>query len=295
MKSVNLAGWLKRIGLFTLAVVTLLYLVLPASIGIVALLPGRAAVGPPPQGYAAVTLQTADGVALQAWYRPGVNGKAIILTHGAGASRESLRPYAELLGGRGYGVLAVDLRGHGTSEGNTNRLGWQGTRDIGAAVDFLAQRSEVQFIGGLGISMGAEALLGAASSYPALRAIVADGATRRSTEELLALASERPLVRNFTAQVMYATVQLFSGEAPPHPLLDSMLAADATQFLLIAGGSNQLEVAFNERFAAALGGRAALWIAPETEHTGALARYPDEYEQRVTEFFDSAFFGLARR
>jgi hypothetical protein len=103
------------------------------------------------------------------------------------------------------------------------------------------------------------------------------------------------LVRNFTAQVMYATVQLFSGEAPPHPLLDSMLAADATQFLLIAGGSNQLEVAFNERFAAALGGRAALWIAPETEHTGALARYPDEYEQRVTEFFDSAFFGLARR
>jgi uncharacterized protein len=289
MKSANLAGWLKRIGLFILAAVVLLYLVLPASVGIFALLPGRAAVGPAPQGYTDVTLQTEDGVALQAWYRPGTNGRAIILAHGAGASRESLRPYADLLARHGYGVLAVDLRGHGASEGNTNRLGWQGTRDIGAAVNFLAKHSDVQFIGGLGISMGAEALLGAASSYPAVSAIVADGATRRSTEELLALESERSLVRNFTAQVMYATVRLFSGEAAPHPLLDSMLEASSTQFLLIAGGSNKLEVAFNELFSSVLGARAALWIAPGTEHTGALARYPAEYEQRVTEFFDSTW------
>ena len=51
--------------------------------------------------------------------------------------------------------------------------------------------------------------------------IAADGATTRSLDELLALPSERPLVRNFTARVMYAAVQILSGETPPVPLLDS--------------------------------------------------------------------------
>jgi dienelactone hydrolase len=161
---------------------------------------------------------------------------------------------------------------------------------VGAALSFLHRRPEVQDIGGLGISLGGEALLGAASQYPAIRAIVADGATRRSTGELLALPSERPLVRNFTARVMFAAVQLFSGESPPLPLLDSMLAASSTRFLLIAAGNNAMETAFNQHFAVTLGDRASLWIAPETEHTGALSRYPQEYEQRVIEFFDSALW-----
>jgi hypothetical protein len=96
------------------------------------------------------------------------------------------------------------------------------------------------------------------------------------------------LVRNFTARLMYATVQLLSGESPPMPLLDSMIASQSTRFLLIAAGNNALETSYNQRFAAALGSRLSLWIAPETEHTGAFSRYPQEYEQRLLEFFDSA-------
>jgi pimeloyl-ACP methyl ester carboxylesterase len=192
-----------------------------------------------------------------------------------------------MLAHHGYGVLAVDLRGHGESKGRMNRLGWQGTLDVGAAVEFLEGRSEVQSIGGLGLSMGGEVLLGAASQYPAITAIVADGATRRSTGELLALESERPLVRSFTARVMYATVRLLSGQKPPKPLLDSMIESRSTKFMLIAGGGNQLEVAFNEMFTERLGNRAALWIAPEAEHVQAFHQFPAEYEQRVIEFFDS--------
>jgi hypothetical protein len=118
--------------------------------------------------------------------------------------------------------------------------------------------------------------------------MIADGATRRSTEELLALPSERPLVRNFTARVMFAAVQLLSGESPPKPLLNAMLASQSTRFLLIAVGRNELETSFNQLFAGALGSRANVWIAPETGHTGAFSRYPQEYEQRVIEFFDAA-------
>jgi len=202
-----------------------------------------------------------------------------------------VRPYAELLARHGYGVLAFDQRGHGSSGGKTNRLGWQGTQDIGAAIDSLQALPEVERIGGLGLSMGGEALLGASAEYPALSAIVADGATRRSTQELLALPSERSLVRNFTARVMYAAVEVLSSEKPPVPLLEAMVASPTTQFFLIAGGAKSLEVTFNELFADTLGKRAVLWIAPDAPHTGALSRYPQEYEQRVIAFFDEFLLG----
>jgi hypothetical protein len=137
----------------------------------------------------------------------------------------------------------------------------------------------------LGISAGGEALLGASARYPEIGAIAADGATQRCIEEMMALESERPLVRNFTARVMYATVRALSGQAPPQPLLEAMQGSGSTRFLLIAGGGEPLEVAYNELFARELGERAVLWVAPQAGHTAALSLYPQEYEQRMVDFF----------
>ncbi len=278
---------LRLIGIVLLVLIVGLYLVLPVAFGVAAILPRPVAVGAPPAGFDEVALTAEDGVTLQAWYRVPANGAAIVLVHGAGNSRENVRAYAELLAGHGYGVLALDTRGHGQSGGPANLYGWQGTRDVGAALAFLQAQPDVNAIGGLGLSMGAEILLGAASTYPELRAIVAEGATRRSLAELIALETERPLVRNFTARVSFAAVQLLSGQTPPEPpLLDSMVAAEGTAFLLIAGGAVESEVAFNTLFARTVSDRAELWIAPETPHIGALARHPEEYAQRVIAFLD---------
>ena len=63
--------------------------------------------------------------------------------------------------------------------------------------------------------------------------------------------------------------------------------APGARFLLVAAGNNDEEIAFNRLFAETLGSRADLWIAPQVGHTGAFARYPDEYEGRITAFFDS--------
>jgi len=268
-----------------------LYILFPVGMGIAAIVPGKETVNSTPVGFEPVELTTEDGINLYGWYAPPTNGAAIVLLHGAGGSREQLRPYADMLAQHGYGVLTLDLRGHGMSAGPTNRLGWLSTPDVKAAVDYLQAQEGVEQIGGLGLSMGGEVLLGAVSEVPALRAVVADGATRRSTQELLALPSERPLVRNFTARVMFAAVQLLGGGRPPKPLLESMLEAETASFLFIAGGAEQMEVAFNERFAESLGARAEVWIAPEAAHTGAFSRYPDEYEQRVVEFFDRVLLG----
>ena len=264
-----------------------LYILFPVAMGVVAVWPARTSVAAAPEGFVDVTFDTSKGETLAAWYRAGENGAAVIVLHGAGETRASVRGIAEFLAEAGYGVLAVDLRGHGESSWRTNRLGWQGTDDVRAAVEYLEAKG-VTRIGGLGLSMGGEVLLGAASDVRELRGIVADGATRRSTAELLALPSERPLYRNFTARIMFGTAGLLSGDREPLPLLDSIAAAETTRFLFIAAGAKENEVEFNELFAATLGGRAVLWIAPEAGHTQAFTLYPDEYKARVLEFFSSS-------
>lgn len=279
---------LRWIAILIPVVIVVLYLVVPAGFGVYVVFPYKESVGAPPKGFSEVSLTAEDGVKLAAWYAPPANGAAILLLHGAGGSREGVRGHAAMLREHGYGVLALDLRGHGESGGHTNRLGWQGTRDVRAAVTYLQEQPEVTAIGGLGLSLGGEVLLGAASDVPALRAIVADGATQRSLDELRALPSERSLWRNFTARVMFATVQLLSGDDPPKPpLLESMIQAEGTAFLLIAAGRDAQEVDFNTLFAETVGARATLWVAPDASHTGAFKRYSDEYEGRVAGFFDA--------
>lgn len=273
--------------ILVLIVIVGLYLVMPVGMGIYAVFPYHKSVGAAPDGFDTITLITEDGVDLAAWYIAPDNGVAIIVLHGGGGSREDMRGQATMLADHGYGVLALDVRGHGDSEGTVNRLGWEGTKDVGAAVAFLNAQPNVDVIGGLGSSMGAEVLLGAASAYPDVRAIVADGATQRCLDELRALESERPLYRNFTARIFFATVELLSGDEPPKPLLDSMNEAESTHFLLIAGGDDDQEVDFNELFADTVSPRADLWIAPDASHTQAFRTYRDEYEQRVMTFFEA--------
>ena len=102
--------------------ITIVYFAMPIGFVVSVVLPYRETVGAPPAGFEAITLTTDDQVELAGWYKPPLNGAAIILIHGAGGSREGMRPYAELLARHGYGVLALDLRGHGASAGRTQSL-----------------------------------------------------------------------------------------------------------------------------------------------------------------------------
>lgn len=264
---------------------------LPLLTGVVAAWPADtwpedANVGEPPDGFAEVDLTTSDAIRLKSWYAAPQNGTAIILLAGAGGNREDVRAKAVMLAGQGYGVLAYDLRGSGESAGNTNRFGWNGTRDVGAALDFLAAQADVQAIGGWGISLGGEVLLGAASTYPQLGAIISDGATARSHAEHTALEENQGTLPKFHSWMTYTFVGLLTSDDPPEPpLRDSIRDAETTQFLLIAAGKDDDEIAFNELFLSTAGERGELWVVPDVGHTGGYDRYTDEYSQRVLAFF----------
>ncbi len=265
-----------------------LYLLLPIGFGVFASIRPAKSCGTAPDGFQDVTLTTTDGVALEGWYAPGSNGSAILVLHGSKSNRDAVRPYVQFLKDNGYGVLAIDLRGHGLSGGHANAFGWQCTADVGAAVEFLKKQPGVDSIGALGLSMGGEVLLGAVSAYPEISAIVADGASERCTADYVALPANNNLWRSWTTRVMYWSVGLFTGAKPPTPITESIAGAPNTSLLLIAAGQSQNEIHYNTLFADIAGDRAQLWIVPNVGHTGAYAANSVEYAAAVSKFLESS-------
>jgi fermentation-respiration switch protein FrsA (DUF1100 family) len=193
---------------------------------------------------------------------------------------------ATMLQSNDFGVLAVSLRGYSGSEGRINRLGWNSGQDIGAAVEYLSLRDEVKAIGGLGLSMGGEVLLGAAFQYPQIKVIVADGATFRNVNEYMALPANQPLYRNLTHLVFTLMVRLLSSDQPPEVnIIESIQRAETTSFLFITAGNDDTEILYNDLFDRTVSERSSLWIVPGVGHTGGYSRYPKKYEQRVIEYF----------
>ncbi|MBK8024401.1 MAG: alpha/beta fold hydrolase [Chloroflexi bacterium] len=271
--------------LLVLLFVIVTFVVVPVGFGIAATSMPREPVGAPPEGFEALTLTTADGVRLAAWYaRPQSGaepGPAVVLVHGASNSREGVRPYAEMLARHGFGVLTYDQRGHGESEGQTNLYGWEGGADVAAAVTFLSGQPEVTTIGGLGLSLGGEVLVGAASANPAMTAIVSEGTAHRSMAEFRAIASHADTVRGLQPWIGYTVVRLITGDDAPIAMQDSIRDSGATRFLLIAAADATDEVEYANTYAEAAPGRAEVWVIPEGGHIGGLRTVPAEYEARV--------------
>ena len=67
--------------------------------------------------YETVTFDTADGVALSAWYVPSTNHAAVVIRHGSGSTRSDVLGQTIILAQHGYGVLLPDARGHGRRVG----------------------------------------------------------------------------------------------------------------------------------------------------------------------------------
>ena len=276
----------RTLGIILLCLVLALYVLFPVTMGAIAAMRSAPNIEPPPDGFEAVTLTAEDGTALVCWYTPGENGTAIILVHGAKSNLASLTQHAAFLREAGYGVLALTLRGHGGSGGRGNAFGWQCGQDVAAAVDYL-QAQGVEQIGALGLSMGSEVLLGSAADEPAIKAVVADGASQRSLADYLVPENNRSLWRSWTTRVMYASVRLFTGQTPPErTLLSSILDAKDTRFLFIAAGNVEKEPLFGELYHDAVPERSALWIVPNAGHTQGLTTAREEYVSRVIAFFN---------
>jgi len=120
-----------------------------------------------------VTLRTDDGIILTAtWYEPPGRGPAVILVHMLHRSRRDFDALASRLASEGIGALALDLRGHGDSQGSIGTDFAPMVADVKAARRFLIGRSDVSGkIGLLGASLGANLVALAAADDPGVASL----------------------------------------------------------------------------------------------------------------------------
>jgi uncharacterized protein len=268
--------------------VGLTFLVFPVGYAYIYTHTGRTAVTPDlGVAYASVKVRTSDGLELAASYVPSKNRAAVILFPGATRSAQ-----ARMLIRHGYGVLLLDPRGQGRSEGDTVR--WAGDRDLIGAVGYLRSRPDVDpdRIGGFGFSVGGELLLEAAAQSGGLKAVVSEGAGIRLGEGLTegeGLSRLELALWNPASVVMTAAATVFSNHGPPPAIVDRIgRITPRAVYLIYADPGMGGEKTRQPRFFDAAGQPKAIWKVPGSAHTGGIHARPGEYERRVVGFFDDA-------
>jgi uncharacterized protein len=266
------------------AAVLLLWLVVfPIGLAYIYTHTGKGAVTPElGVPYENVTVTTSDSLELAAAYVPSKNRAAIVLFPGATRPEQ-----ARMLIRHGYGVLLLDPRGQGSSEGDIVR--WAGDRDLLAGAEYLRSRTDVDpnRIGGFGFSVGGEALLEAAAQSTHFKAVVSEGAgSRMGDEEASGLAAlTAPLLLN----TLTAAIAVFSNHSPPPPIVDRIgRIAPRSVMLIYADPGMGDESTRQPKYHAAAGEPKTIWKVPGSEHTGGIDARSVEYERRVIAFFDHA-------
>ena len=214
-------------------------------------------------------LVAADGTRLAGSYLPANGAEvAVLLLHGFAANRRK-PAYARLADGLAsrVPVLALDLRGHGESQG-WSTFGDHEADDVAAGVDLLHRLGHPQVVV-VGLSMGATAALHAASVGLDLAGVVAISAPARFRDEPETEATRR-LKKVWDSPAQRRALRLALGvrlagpehwRGPPHPV---SMAADLASPLLVVHGEDDAYFPMSdaEDLVAAAGGPSTLWREP---------------------------------
>jgi uncharacterized protein len=219
---------------------------------------------------ATVRLRAADGVRLTASYLPGPSDArlAVLVAHGFAANRRK-PAYARLADGlaREAPVLALDLRGHGRSDGRST-WGDHEAEDIAAGVAWL-QRFGHDRVVLVGVSMGATAVLHAGSRGAPIAGLMAVSAPAWFRDQ----PETAPMVRLqqlWHSRVQRAVLRWAVGvhlgapdewRSPPHP---AEMARTLRCPLLVVHGEDDAYFPMGdaEALVAARGDGAVLWREP---------------------------------
>lgn len=247
-----------------------------------------------------VKFQGGDDLTMAGWRVRSQNGATIILLHGYGSNRTAMLWHAERLVNAGYGVLMYDERASGESEGTRRSYGWEDPRDVEGAIRFIEAESGngLERIGIAGCSIGAQIALQSAAYYPDLEAVWADGPSSVRAPDLP--PPNNPIMAlivlgNYSLDWMF---EIKLNMDAPKPMIEIIDEIAPRPIMLVGGGQPQPFIgseaeAMVPRYAEFAGSHAQTWIIPEAVHCDGPVHRPDEYAERMVEFFDTAF-GIPR-
>jgi dipeptidyl aminopeptidase/acylaminoacyl peptidase len=244
-----------------------------------------------------VTFRATDGVQLAGWFVTGDgndDGATIILSHGSGTNGPGTYLGTTFLSRAGYHVFTLDHRAHGKSGGRATTLGPHEVRDLLGAIAYLRSRPDVDRdrIGAMGCSMGSAIVIGAAAEDPAIKAVVAE-AVYADAKELwhrfgyMGIRGT-PIHWSWGRPLRWG-VWLWTGENvaafKPQNLIGRI--SPRSVFVIHSEHDNEATtVADAHRLYEAAREPKELWIVPGAGHCSAHYYQTEEYEARVTQFFD---------
>jgi uncharacterized protein len=241
-------------------------------------------------------VRASDGVLLRGWKVRAAkpNGDWVLLFHGVGDNRLGVLEHARIPLMAGYGVVMMDARAHGTSEGPLATYGWLERQDTRSIVDALEAAEHPRCLFALGESMGAGIALQSAAIEPRIEAVVAEAAFANLREASYDYAGLRkwPLLGKTlfapgTWTMIYRAERL-AGLPASEVSPQKAVAARAFPVLLICDADDvALPCRHTQMIFAAARGPKQLWVVPGAYHTAALGTQPDEFRRRVLKFFES--------
>lgn len=235
-----------------------------------------------------ITFKSRDGLTLFGRFVPGKNHATILLLHPLSGSNSNMLLYAEFLIRAGYGVFMIDLRAHGSSDGDTSTYGLREADDVAGAVDYLLRRLDVngQKIGVLGISLGAQAALRGAFKADCIRALVLEGLGPVTLRDHGGRPRSLQRWINYPSNWIYYLVYQFMIGGRDTSVVKVIGKIAPRPILLIASGGK--DIYFSRIFFEAAQQPRELWELPNGVHGAAILQDSATYARRVVEFFDKA-------
>ena len=235
-----------------------------------------------------------EDVDLKGWYLPGKDEMpTLIFVHGIGSVRTSDNSMglAARLISRGYNVLLFDLRAHGTSGGDKVSGGANEQQDVLGAFDYLVGREvSSDTIGVIGFSMGAATSLLSAVKEPEILALVADS-PYADVSELISQETVRKtpfpgwLVPAFIPTAKLMADKLYGIDVST--LVPERAVTRISYPILVIHGTKDSRIPFDHgvRVHEASNAESTIWLVPEVDHVDAFLTHPDEYVERIDNYF----------
>ncbi len=245
-------------------------------------------VGPAPEELAAinVSIPVESAKSVAGWMVPGRPGAgAILLLHGVRSDRRSMLQRAIFLNRLGFGVLLIDLPGHGESPADHITFGVQEALGVKAALSYLERTLSGERIGVIGVSLGAASVV-LSRPNPALSAVVLES-MYPTIEEAVSNRLKVYLGSSSTvfAPLLINQLPLRLGISPTqlHPI--EQMQYLHCPVLIISGSVDQrTTLVETQRIFDATPEPKSLWIITGAKHVDLHAFAAQAYETRVGDF-----------
>lgn len=252
--------------------------------------PVNQTIGEPPSDISAnvIEFQSSSGATIHGWFLQGKeNAGVIVLMHGVRANRLAMLDRARFLNHDGFSVLLFDFQAHGESIGDKITFGYLESRDAQAAIDYVRSRLPQEKIGVIGVSMGGAAFLLTKPKlnvdavvlemvYPTIEQAISNRITSR-------LGNWSSI---FTPLLTWQLNPRLGIDVKDLRPIDCFSEVNSLKLFIVGEKDEHTTLEESQSLFAAASEPKELWIVPNAKHIDFYPVVKEEYEQKVSSFFE---------